>query len=205
MKKIVLLIFTLLIIIVSCDKVKNPDQRPPQVYHCIDTLHQVIKTLVHTSTTNQRNVLIEDYTGHKCPNCPRAGITAEKLLEQYPGRVVVIANHVTGIYADPSRDSTDKYKENFRNPASDEWDTKDKGFSISGAGLPQGMINRISNPYFPQSDTKWPSLVSVALTQPALAKLDIKTYYDTISHYLSVKVKTTFLNALTNNVNVIIV
>src|SRR4051812_17310300 len=100
----------------ACDKIKRPDQRPPQVYHCIDTLHQVIKT--NTLTSNFRKVLLEDYTGHQCVNCPRAAEAAETLAIQYGNKLVVLANHVSD-FANPNKDpNASAYKEDFKNIAS---------------------------------------------------------------------------------------
>lgn len=203
MKKIIASLLILLSI-TACDKIKNPMQGPPKVYDCIDPLNQVVKTNANKNP-DQRKVLLEDFTGHYCPNCPRAAKIAEGLTKQYPGQVVLLAHHVTETYARVSKDTTDKFKEEFRNPASTEWDDSKKGFSISGAGLPQGMINRTGGPNYPQSDSKWASLASTELSKPIVARLDLETTYDLVSHYLIAKVKATFKTAVANNVNVVFV
>ena len=63
------------LLLVSCDKIETPNQKPPAVYNCISPLTQIVKT--NTTTSNFRKVLLEDYTGHTCPNCPRAAESAE--------------------------------------------------------------------------------------------------------------------------------
>jgi len=204
-KTIVFNFFILAFVFTKCDKIKHPDQRPPKVYHCIDTLFQVVKT--NTATSNFRKVLLEDYTGHHCQNCPRAAEAAESLTAQYGNKLVVIANHVSIDFAQPNRDPNGTIcKEDFRNDASTAWDDKNSpGMGFSNAGLPQGTVNRIGIPNFPQVHTKWPGLVNTAISKPQVARLDVTTYYDTVNHYLSTKVKTTFKTPLTNNVNLIIV
>ncbi len=196
MKKIVILIF-LGLLLVSCDKIETPNQKPPAVYNCISPLTQIVKT--NTTTSNFRKVLLEDYTGHTCPNCPRAAESAELLLSRYNDSIVVIANHVSATFAAPK---TLTYKEDFRNTASEEWD-KVQNFGMSNAGLPKGMVNR-QKP-FAQNHSAWASLIPIALNKPQTVKLDLISYYDPSSHYLSVKIKTTFKKTWINPVNLIVI
>jgi hypothetical protein len=191
--------FLLIMAIVACDKVKHPDQRPPVVYHCTDSATTVVNT--NTLISNFRKVLVEDYTGHRCPNCPPAAVKAEDLISTYHNSVVVIANHVTKQFAAPQFGDS-LYKEDFRNPTSTVWD-EPKNFAISASGLPKGMVNR-QKPYA-QSINAWASLVPQILSKPQSAKMEMVTMYDTKSHYLTVKVKTTFKTSLANNVNLMIV
>lgn len=203
MKKLIFFLGVFLIV-GGCDKIKNPSQRPPQVYNCIDTLHRVIKTNTATNPAT-RKVLVEDYTGHYCPNCPRAAEAAEAILKSNPINVVVIANHVTKDYAKTNPDTTAlTFREDFRNDVSTEWDSPDYLAISKSGGLPNGAINRIG-PSFPKAYTQWSSLVNTELGLPQIARLDVTSYYDTLAHFLSVKVKTTFLSDLSNNVNLVLV
>jgi hypothetical protein len=199
MKKTVpFILFVLLITVVSCDKIKNPNKKPAAVYNCIDTLTQVVRT--NTATSGFKKVLLEDYTGHYCQNCPRAAEAAEALETTYGNKLVVIANHVSTNFAQPNPNPNDTtYKVDFRNAASTAWDVQ-YGMSFP-AGLPQGAVNRMGSPNYAQAYSKWSSSVSTALQTSQVAKLDVTSYYDTLKHYITVRVKTTFLTALTNNVN----
>ena len=197
MKKIVILVL-FVSLFASCDKVNHPDQRPPVIPHCVDTLTMVVKT--NSATNGFRKVLVEDYTGHQCVNCPRAAEAAESLTATYGNKVVVIANHVSITFAAPYTDTI--YKEDFRNNASTIWDGVATGFGMSNAGLPKGMINRQTP--FAQSPSAWASLVPAALSKPWSAKLDITSYFDTVSKYVNVKVKTTFKTSWPNPVNLVV-
>jgi hypothetical protein len=161
--------------------------------------------MTNTATSNYRKVLIEDYTGHCCPNCPPAGLEAEEIEAATHGGVVVIANHVTYTFARPRSDTN--YKEDFRNPTSDAWDDKSSGFGISLSGLPKGMVNRMdyTTSTHPKGYSSWSSLANQQLAKPQVAKLDLTTWYDPVSHYVSIKVKTTFKATLPNPVNISVV
>jgi thiol-disulfide isomerase/thioredoxin len=174
----------------SCDKVKHPDQHP-DVYVDCKMNAPVVKT--NSLTSGFRKVLVEDYTGHYCGNCPRAAETVTSLVQTYHDNVVIMACHVSKTYAAPKTDTT--YREDFRDATSTEWDNF---FGISGTGLPKGMVNRTS-PY-PQNYNSWSTLVSAGLAKPQVAKLDITSTYDVSQKLLNVKVKTTFLKTLTDTV-----
>ena len=71
-------IFTLLFMTPSCDVIDQPFKGNIQ-----DT----------TSTQQQRNVLIEDFTGHRCKNCPKASKAIEALVDAYGSRIIGLAIH----------------------------------------------------------------------------------------------------------------
>lgn len=87
--RILLLILPLAGFFTSCDKIEPPyieGTLPPDTTECpvpdfpADTHHV-------------RTVLIEEYTGHKCVNCPTAAVTAHEILNTYGEKVVLMAIH----------------------------------------------------------------------------------------------------------------
>lgn len=104
----------------GCDKIENP-KKP-------NTGPQEPKS------QDYRNVLIEDFTGHKCNNCPNA---AEKIEEikglSFGNQVYAVGIHVTSFFAGPSAD----YPEDFMTTEGNEYETF---FGISA--LPTGMVSR---------------------------------------------------------------
>ncbi|MCE3259577.1 MAG: outer membrane protein Omp28, partial [Bacteroidetes bacterium] len=87
---------------------------------------------------NTRKVLIEDYTGHQCGNCPNAAVVAESLHEKYGDKVVIIAVHA-GFFA---RTNATEFPTSYTCQVGNDWDSKNGGFGVSAAGNPNGMINR---------------------------------------------------------------
>ena len=67
--------------------------------------------------TNKKKVLIEDFTGYTCGNCPNAGVIAHDLEHLYKERVIGIEVHV-GSFAVPKA----PHKEVYRSEASTESD-----------------------------------------------------------------------------------
>jgi hypothetical protein len=115
-----------------------------------------------------KKILLEDFTGHQCGNCPRAHEEAQNLSNQYPEKLIVLSEHV-GYFAEVR--SSGKYTYDFRTTVGNEIDNE---FGASAAGLPKGMINRISHNNSKIHDKNlWNTLVSQELQKPVLADIQI--------------------------------
>ncbi|MBK9283171.1 MAG: Omp28 family outer membrane lipoprotein [Sphingobacteriaceae bacterium] len=176
-------LFFLIIGLYSCDKVSNPIQN-------------ATTTPVVNTNTQVRKVLLEDYTGHKCGNCPAAAIVAENLYNQYQGKVIPIAVHA-GFFAKTSV----SHPTSYTTTAGNEWDAN-TGFGIGTAGNPNGMVNRKNFPDHGliQKEDKWPTTVSLALNDTYYLGLDLKTNYNEGTRVLNTEVKAKFAATYTNNV-----
>ena len=136
-----------------------------------------------------QRVLLEDYTGHQCGNCPRAARKATELIGQYGDRLVVVATHA-GYYAELH---PPLYTYDFRTPAGNELNTV---FGVDLLGLPQGMINRTppANGTSPAvSDGAWAGRVADALTQPVEQQLLLNPVYSAATRTLLLKVRAKYL------------
>lgn len=88
------------------------------------------QTIVSTTPQN-KNVVLEEFTGINCGYCPQGHAVANSISSANPGRVVVINVHVGG-YATPAGNQPD-----FRTP----WGTAIAGQS-GLTGYPAGTVNR---------------------------------------------------------------
>ena len=81
----------------SCDKVENPIKPAIELDTTIFPGNWAdYPTQVWTANSNtNRNVLLEDYTGHTCPNCPAAAIEADNIEAANSGRVFVSSVHAS--------------------------------------------------------------------------------------------------------------
>tara|TARA_B100000242_G_scaffold287421_1_gene254235 strand:+ start:2214 stop:3029 length:816 start_codon:yes stop_codon:yes gene_type:complete len=100
---------------------------------------------IDTNSNNYvKKVLIEDFTGHLCPNCPQAATEIEAIHDIYGEQIIAIAIHVTKSFARPYPASqAPNFQYDFRTSWGDDLDNL---FDISSAGLPRGMVNRIGFP-----------------------------------------------------------
>lgn len=156
----------------SCDKVK--DARDPNV--------QVI--------SGNRKVLIEDYTGHKCGNCPAAADTLRYLHNVYGEKIIPIAIHA-GSFANINA----SYPTDFRTATGNAYDTE---FGISSAGNPNGLINRVGHGTggFIKAYSSWEAETVQMLSTAAKFELKINNSFTASSNLLNTKVT---VKSLTTN------
>lgn len=150
-----------------------------------------------------RNVVLEEFTGIHCGNCPGGHKTAKQLADENPGRVLLVSIH-EGSYAIPGKNEPD-----FR--------TKWGASILNQTGLtafPAATINRLkfpgepySYPYNPQ--TKGGMAMNVNGWKPAAEdsvlnsiispmNIDIKTNWNNDTRDLEIKVEVYFTETISD-------
>ena len=195
-----------LLVFISCDKVENPipiDEGAIDwtLYPSGDPATYPYPTWTSNTNTN-RNVLIEDYTGHRCTNCPAAAEIASYLETDNPGKVFVASIHASpdGSFQQvvPPEFITD-----FTTDAGTNYTTAMPGF----LGNPMGTINRIDEGlgntvwYF---DTDWVLATSNALLAPLQVNMQVQHNYFPSTNAIFVHTETEFVSELEGTYNVIL-
>jgi hypothetical protein len=133
-----------------------------------------------------RKVLLEDYTGFTCKNCPIAHGIAHDLQESYGSRLVVISIHA-GAYAEP----TEEHTYDFRTDAGDELDDY---FGVSEIGNPNGTVNRkefsgkrVLGPYY------WEAVVAELMELDPEIAIKLTPSYNESTRVISVDVDVEYL------------
>lgn len=155
--------FSLLsIALTSCDNVAEEDRFVP-----VET------------TVVARRVLVQEFTGQGCTNCPLGASTIHGLQDQYPGSIISVNMHpentqytipMGNIYL-PSKEATVYY--NYYKPSS----------------FPAVCIDG-SNPN--SSISSWSNLIETALETESSADLQLFSDYDAATRKLTVTYKTNF-------------
>ncbi|MDE6113045.1 MAG: Omp28-related outer membrane protein, partial [Bacteroidales bacterium] len=154
---------------------------------------QETPTLVSTEAQN-RKILIEEFTGIGCGNCPRAHRTSNGIVAAYPGQAFVINIH-QGMYAiNKTPDLTTSFGEALFKP-------------IGANGYPAGTINRhvFEGDKMNVVDTKWDSTAPKVLEMPSYVNVGAKASIDWATRKLTVDVEiyyTATPEAATNYINV---
>lgn len=164
------------------------------VFSCdvIDPNEYMVPIDIEVDTTevldNKRIVLIEEFTGHRCPNCPGAAAEAHKLQQLYPGKVLVMCIH-SGFYAMPIGEFTNDFRTvegdsicNYFNPSS----------------FPNSTFCRMQvNGNYLVAYQDWEKLVEEVITQDAIASVEIKEVnYDESSINIKVDTKINSENSI---------
>lgn len=178
----------------ACDKIDEPFVKQTG---SVDTAACPVPEFPGVTTLVKR-VLLEDYTGHACVNCPRAAIIAHDLKQVHGEQLVLLAVHA-GFFAQ----TTGALPYDFRTETGTAWD---KTFGIGNAGNPNGMINRIGLPAnHIVSPTGWGAAVSNALATAPLVDLQMINQYDPDERKLCTHIKTRFINNIDKNLKLVVV
>lgn len=163
MKKMIYSLF-LLSIISSCEVIEGPYMTGNG--GGVDT----------NSSQYVKNILIEDFTGHLCQNCPDAARELEAIHDLYGSQIIGLALHVGSTFARPYPLSQPKFTYDFRTKWGEELDNF---FNISDAGLPKGMINRIDYPNDHRKNKgQWLASVQQELDKEVVFGLNITSSFD---------------------------
>tara|TARA_R110002072_G_scaffold9144_16_gene44959 strand:- start:1541 stop:2410 length:870 start_codon:yes stop_codon:yes gene_type:complete len=154
-----LLLFSSLLF--SCDKIDDP---VIELEGCVDQC----TALPTENYISKKAVLIEEFTGITCNNCPDAALKAQELKDKYPGSVVLVGIHASS-FATPN--PSDGYDADFRtNMGTEYYDF------VNPLGLPIGTIDRLDQDdpqRFPKPFTSWESAVTKQLAKGDTADIGI--------------------------------
>ncbi len=121
-----------------------------------------------------RAVLIEDFTGQRCINCPNAALEIEKLKEQYGADTIIAVGIHSGPLAVYSRGSVLGLRTEEGDAYYDHWNIQQE---------PMGYINRRGEI---STVDQWPTLVREAIQQPTDVALSLMADYDEDSHKIEI-------------------
>lgn len=133
-----------------------------------------------------RQVLIEEFTGVQCVNCPAGSEAIEDLLDLYGERLIVVSVH-TGFFADPYPES----RYDFRTPEGDQLAT----LLGSPLGYPTAVVNRkkfSGENRLQLGRNKWAGYIAEEFQQPKIARIDIIPELDRQTLKLSARVAVFF-------------
>ena len=140
-----------------------------------------------------KKVLLEEFTGHTCGNCPASHDISSSLKQMYGNRLILIAVH-TGSFALPKNYADGSFAYDFRSPCGEELNNS---FGNDAAGLPNGMIDRKKvNGNEIIRPSAWGTEIQKSLGNAPLAGLQIINNYEASSGKLCTAVQTAFTNAI---------
>src|ERR1700756_2838014 len=182
----IVLLFCITAFFASCDYVATP-LKPT--------------TAIVSNDTNKvyKNVLVEDYTGSTCVNCPPAATELDSLISLYGNRITPLSVNA-GNFAVP----VTTYSLNLQSAIGDAYDSF---FNMSNTGNPCGMVNRKGNPLSSKYllYPLWASTTqNIILNDTAFIKLKLATTFDTTTKALTVQATSTFLKQLSGTYNLVV-
>lgn len=151
------------------------------------------QTIVGTTPTN-KVVIMEEFTGVNCPNCPSGHQIAADLINDYPGQIIVQAYH-------PSNSS-------FTTPNAGEPDFRrsylDDFYSSAYIGsrfMPSALINRREwgNPAEKAAGrSNWESYAQTIMAEASPVNVGVVSVYDAGANSITVDVEVYYTSDVTN-------
>ncbi|HOU99259.1 MAG TPA: Omp28 family outer membrane lipoprotein [Bacteroidales bacterium] len=175
-KKILLL--AMVYAFLSCDKIEGP--------------YKEIHNSGNDTNVYVQKVLIEDFTGHRCGNCPRAHEKLHQILSLYGNKVIGVALH-SGFFAMPLPPN---YPADFRTTEADEIANT---FGVTQ--WPIGMVNRTEyNGNMLLSHDAWTEAVEVLLQQQPRAYISINSTYSSANSNVDASISVKILQNISEQV-----
>jgi len=158
MKKFIFSLLSLSLVLGSCDKIERGDYLIAR-----DT---AIDTTAAIDTVLRHAILLEEFTGVKCNNCPAANVKAKELQSIYGYKRLILL----GIHAGNLARTDDKHPKAFNTPEGTEL------FNFFNLfGVPVGFVNRIDYPNagIIKSEGAWGATISQEILREPVASISI--------------------------------
>lgn len=183
-KKIFALLALFTFVIAGCDKLDDP------------YLEEKGGGVGPTPDENVRKVILEEFTGHLCPNCPEGSAVAHDLKTIYGEQLIMVSIHAGffalpqgGLYTADYRTNTGADLNNYFNVQS----------------YPAGMVNRTDFNGVIMGKDSWEAAIQDLLEMDAVAGLEIETSYEEATRSLDIVVHTSFLQNFDDAVNLSVI
>jgi hypothetical protein len=186
----------------ACDVVTDPypakEIKPPlNTTQALDSA-EAARDSINGPVTPVQKVLLEDYTGHTCGNCPGAAVMAKSQKAQYGNRLVVMAVHANYF----AKFDKAPYTTNFTTPEGEEWFT-----SFGFVSNPNGMVNRTpktGSANAVQGVSSWPTSIAEQMAKTPQIALTLTAMEVPQTDTINIKVRSKYLTDKTGKFNLVV-
>ena len=141
-----------------------------------------------------RKILLEEFTGHRCTNCPQGHQTLESLHQQYGDTLVTVGIH----YGALAKPFGSMFSYDFRTEVGNQI-----GDAFSIDGIPAAIVNRMDKSGgWPRE--QWASVLRDVDRSKVSAAVQLINEYDVASKTLKANVKVTTLKAIDHQLRLIL-
>lgn len=181
--KYILTIIAAAFLFVACDEIEAPYQ--PEA----SELYQSI-------SDENKKVLMLEFTGYYCGNCPQAHHIIHDLEAKYPENHIVAVGIHSGYYADPTKKAG---APDFR---TEEGKALDEFFKASDAGFPTGSVNlkTIDGSFLTSRDT-WEKECFNEAKQKKEVDIELDATYNEEDNEIKVTTTVEYLNEIYDGSN----
>jgi len=196
MKQIIPVLLCSVLVLTGCE------EKPPIINFGTPITVDTTFVISPVPAAEPHNLLVEEYTGASCTNCPAAHEELKEIQKDYPGRINIIGLYITGpLQSKPPHDA----KYDFRHPQA----TLIANNIYGGVNiLPLGGIDRIANNGSIKIERGlWSNIINNRLAVTDSINLKLESTYDTVSGEADIRATIVYTNPVsyTHNLSLVIV
>jgi len=184
--------FVVSVLFVACDDVEQPIVEYG-VYR--SDLYGSPPTFEPLGVPKQK-VLLEDFTGHDCGNCPDGHLRAAELIETYEEDIAVVSIHAGSLAA--------PFPPNY--PA--DWTTPEGAYylltQVGQDIMPKGRVNRRPGASTIFSPDEWAGQVAEAMEEQPWVNMQVKADYRATNNHWNVHVFSEWLQNASGNYKLVV-
>ena len=176
------------LLLAGCDKIEG------DIYQIVQN-EDVTVTFPHINPDEvYRKIFVEEFTGHRCTNCPQGHQTLESLHQQYGDTLVTVGIH----YGALAKPFGSVFSYDFRTEAGNQI-----GDAYGIDGIPAAIVNRVQKSGgWPRE--QWASVLRDVDRSKVFAAVQLINEYDAASKTLKANAKVTTLKAIDHQLRLIL-
>jgi len=172
-------------------------QRILLIILCLFSVYNIKAQIIVGTDPENKNVILEEFTGQNCPNCPAGHATAQAILNNNPNDVFVVAYHPTNSsYTLPELDE----------PFADAFYSTP--YCGSSRYMPSAFIGRrMVNHERLQGRTDWESYTNTQLTESSPVNVGLQAVYDPVTETMDVYAEAYYTSDVSSgqSINVVLI
>ncbi|HYG51136.1 MAG TPA: Omp28-related outer membrane protein [Flavobacteriales bacterium] len=189
--------FIVLATFTSCDRVEFPNKETTSLVDVSDTIFP------DTNTNTIRHVMIEEFTGQKCPPCPGGARVLRDLATTYEtaGKHLVVVSIHEGSQCSPNVAPDTSFLYEYR-VASGNYLANVMLSPLLLPGTPAALVNRTIYPGYTDPWTykdDWEGAADLEFAKPNVVNLDMVATYDSIADEGTIAVRSWFVENMTGD------
>lgn len=182
MKSLVVLLGIIALTLNGCDVIDSPFTKSEKV----DT----------TTTPTTRKILIEEFTGARCQQCPKGHAEIIRLKSIYGDNLISVSIHANSVFAAPLLPD---YPEDFRTPAGDQL-----YIDFQTPPQPSAVINRtMFDGTISSGKSSWADYIAHEDSTAAKVTITPKPTYNSASKTIDIAVDIRFVKEVSENTNLV--
>jgi hypothetical protein len=176
----------------GCDKISTPIPLTDEV----ETSGISYDTSFVASSNTIRKIVLEEFTGHKCSQCPGGALEIEQLRVTYGTQLIPISIH-SGFFAEPEAAGSGIFETDFRTEVGEALNTFGP---YAPAGYPAGMVSRFEyNGNITNGKSTWDIIIQQIQNNTPKVKIGITSLYNDSLRIIKEVIQTEWLRTEPNN------